>query len=47
MNPRLVKLVVEIQNSERIEKTQKEINFKNKFFNFFKLAKVTIPINKK
>ena len=46
MNPRLIKFTVELQNAEKVEKTNKEITFKKKFFNFFKPAKVTIPIDK-
>ena len=46
MNPRLIKLAVEIQNSEKIEKKESKINFKDRFFNFLKPAKVTVPINK-
>lgn len=49
MNPKLVKFAVELQNGEKIEKTEKSINFKNaekRFFNLFKLAKVTVPIDR-
>lgn len=46
MNPRLVKFAVELQSSGKIEKQEKTINFKQKFFNIFKPAKVTVPINK-
>lgn len=50
MNPRLIKFAVELQNAEKIEEENKTINFKNggghKFFNFFKLAKVTVPVNR-
>lgn len=49
MNPKLVKFVVELQNEEKVEKTEKSINFKNgekRFFNFFKFAKVTVPIDR-
>ncbi len=48
MNPRLIKFAVEMQNAEKIEKKSKEeINFNIKFFNFFKSAKVTVPIDRK
>ena len=46
MNPRLIKLAVEIQNAEKVKKTEKTINFKNKFFNFLKPVKITVPVNK-
>lgn len=51
MNPRLIKFAVELQNQyEEKEEETKNINFKNgggkKFFDKFKLAKVTIPITK-
>ena len=39
MNPRLIKFAVE-------KKSNEEINFNKKFFNFFKPAKVTVPIEK-
>ena len=47
MNPRLVKFAVELQNSERIEKKEKEVSFKSecKFFNLLKPAKVFLVSN--
>lgn len=50
MNPRLIKFAVELQNSEKVEKEEEKSNFKNndgkRFFAFFKLAKVTVPISR-
>ena len=47
MNPKLIKFTVELQNNAVSEdKEQKTIYFSNKFFNFFKPAKVTVPIKK-
>lgn len=48
MNPRLVKFAVELQTGEQEFKTEKKIEFKssNKFFNFLKPAKVTVPVEK-
>lgn len=49
MNPRLVSFVVDLQSGEKVEKKEKEINFKQngdkKFINFLKPAKVTVPVN--
>lgn len=47
MNPRLVKFAVELQNSERVEKKEKEVSFKSecKFFNLLKPAKVFLVTN--
>ncbi|MCD7780051.1 MAG: hypothetical protein LUH05_05200 [Candidatus Gastranaerophilales bacterium] len=49
MNPRLVKFAVELQTGENT-KEEKCIYFNkgrsNKFFDFLKSAKVTIPIDK-
>ena len=47
MNPKLIKFAVEMQYAEKAEKkSNEEINFNKKFFNFFKPAKVTVPIEK-
>lgn len=50
MNPRLIKFAVELQNAGKIEKEEKDINFKNggrkNFFNFLKPAKVTVPVSR-
>ncbi len=50
MNPRLVKFAVELQNGEKIENTKKNINFRNgggrRLFDLFKLAKITVPIDR-
>ena len=52
MNPRLIKFAVELQNgTEKKEEKPKYIKFKNggggnKIFDIFKLAHVTIPIDK-
>ena len=50
MNPRLVMFAVELQNGEKIEKKEEVKNFKfrsgRKFFNFFRMEKVTVLISK-
>ncbi len=49
MNPKLVKFAVELQNCEKVEKTKKDINFRDgghKLFDIFRLAKVTVPIDR-
>lgn len=51
MNPRLVRFAVELQTNDREEKKEETISFKDssagrKFFNFFKMAAVSIPVNK-
>lgn len=49
MNPRLVSFVVDLQKGDKVEKQEKEINFKQnggkKFVNFLKPAEVTVPVN--
>ena len=50
MNPRLVKFAVELQNEARVEKQNETISFKSNcfknFFDFAKLVKVTVPVQK-
>ncbi len=51
MNPRLVKFVVELQNTDNNKTVEhKEIdfndNFTNRIFKFNKFAKVTVPVDK-
>lgn len=52
MNPRLVRFAVELQTNDKQEKKEEAIAFKdssvgNKFFNFFKMAAVSIPVSNK
>ncbi len=48
MNPRLVKFAVELQNAAKLDHKEKCIHFiksnKYGFFNVFKTAKVSIPV---
>jgi len=50
MNPSLVKFMVDLQNSEKVEVKEKNSNYleNNKigFFNVLKPAKVTVPVKK-
>lgn len=47
MNPRLVKFAVDLQNQEKIEKKEETVKFSSyqKFFNFYKPAKVAVVVN--
>ena len=51
MNPSLIMFAVELQNGEKIQqKETKKVEFRTnvgkRFFNFLKLAKVTVPVSK-